>query len=120
LGSIVQIQLARVAQRLESRGITLNLTDKASQHILNEAYDPHYGARPLKRWLEKYIVTDLSKMLISGKLMDRSKVTIDYKGGGDKLSYKIEHDPNATVGADVPMADSDSDQDEGMDVEEMD
>jgi len=121
LGSIVKIQLSRVAQRLEARGITLELTNAATQYILDEAYDPHYGARPLKRWLEKYIVTDISRMLISGKLTDRSKVTIDKKpGSGDKLTYKIEHDPNAAVPTDEPMQSDESESEDDMQVEEMD
>ena len=55
--------------------------------IVNEAYDPVYGARPLKRFIQKDIETNLSKMILSGQIPENSTVTLD--SNGDKLTYNI-------------------------------
>jgi ATP-dependent Clp protease ATP-binding subunit ClpB len=76
LKEIVQQQIELLGHRLTDRGITLRISDSASQYVLRQAYDPNYGARPIKRYLEKNIVTQLSRMIISGALLDRSTVNI--------------------------------------------
>lgn len=58
--------------------------------VLREAYDPVYGARPLRRWLERKVVTQLSRMLISGEIDENSTVYIDAMPGQQKLSYRVE------------------------------
>ncbi|ORY53837.1 hypothetical protein BCR33DRAFT_756879 [Rhizoclosmatium globosum] len=77
LQKIVFTQLAHISQRLEARNIKLEMTDAAAKAILNASYDPHYGARPLRRYLEKKVVTQLSRMLVSGELLDYSLATIE-------------------------------------------
>ncbi len=87
LSHIVHLQLANVSKRLAERNITLSLSPAAIEHILTVAYDPIYGARPLRRYLEKQIGTQLSRMLISRELLDASTVKID--AVDDKLTYKV-------------------------------
>ncbi|KAJ3028486.1 UNVERIFIED_CONTAM: Chaperone protein ClpB1, partial [Siphonaria sp. JEL0065] len=77
LHKIVFAQLTHIAQRLESRNIKLNMTDGAARAILSASYDPHYGARPLKRYLERKVVTQLSRMLVSGELPEQSIATVE-------------------------------------------
>jgi len=89
LGSIVQMQLQSLATRLDDRDITLKLTDAAAQWILSQSYDPHYGARPLRRYLEKHVVTEISRLLIKGELVSNALVTIDAAGDG-RLSFRIQ------------------------------
>jgi len=79
LKTIVSAQLADVAKRLEARDISLELTDAAADYVLRQAYDPLYGARPLRRYLEKHVVTELSRMLIAGELDDHCVVLVDVK-----------------------------------------
>ncbi|KAJ3136385.1 hypothetical protein HK100_001714 [Physocladia obscura] len=80
LQKIVYAQLATIAARLESRNIKLKMTDAAADAILAASYDPHYGARPLRRYLERKVVTQLSRMLVSGELPEHSVATIETVG----------------------------------------
>ena len=64
----MRLQVEEVRQRLREKRIDLQLTDMAIQHALEEAFEPAFGARPLKRYLEKHIISDLSVMLLNGSL----------------------------------------------------
>jgi ATP-dependent Clp protease ATP-binding subunit ClpB len=78
---IVDLQLGLLRQRLEARQISLELSDAAKEHIAREGYDPVYGARPLKRFLQRALETPLSRKLLAGEIADRSRVTVDFKKG---------------------------------------
>ena len=78
---IVDLQLALLRARLTDRHITLDLSDAAKEHIALEGYDPVYGARPLKRFLQRALETPLSRQLISGAITDHTRVTVDFKQG---------------------------------------
>ncbi len=78
---IVELQLTLLRARLADRQITLDLSDAAKEHLAREGYDPVYGARPLKRFLQRAIETPLSRQLISGEVTDHSRVTVEYKKG---------------------------------------
>ncbi|MBI3769628.1 MAG: ATP-dependent chaperone ClpB [Deltaproteobacteria bacterium] len=80
LKRIVDIQLGRLRQRLAERKIQLALTDAAQEHFANAGYDPVYGARPLKRLLQKEIETTLGRKILAGEVPDGSHVVIDYDG----------------------------------------
>ncbi|KAJ3042966.1 hypothetical protein HDV00_006273 [Rhizophlyctis rosea] len=77
LRKIVQIQLQYIAKRLESKQITLTLSEACADLVLTRAYDPLYGARPLRRFLERALVTRLSKLIISGRLTERANVYVE-------------------------------------------
>ena len=81
LKEIVQQQATLLSRRLHDRNIRLNITNPAVGYVLEQAYDPNYGARPIKRFLEKNVVTQLSKMIISGALQDHSTVNIGAEKG---------------------------------------
>jgi ATP-dependent Clp protease ATP-binding subunit ClpB len=89
LFKIVRIQLADVAKRLKDKNIDLILTDKAADYILDQAYDPSYGARPLKRYLERMLVTELAKLIVSGTLQELSNVFIERKGESAGVCHKV-------------------------------
>ncbi len=80
LKQIVEIQLGRLRQRLAERKIELELTDAAKEHFANAGYDPVYGARPLKRLLQKEIETTLGRKILAGQVPDGSHVVVDYNG----------------------------------------
>jgi ATP-dependent Clp protease ATP-binding subunit ClpB len=80
LKRIVDIQLGRLQQRLEDRHIQLELTDAAREHLVKTSYDPTYGARPLKRALQKEIETPLGRLLLKGEARDGQTVVVDYDG----------------------------------------
>jgi ATP-dependent Clp protease ATP-binding subunit ClpB len=78
---IVDLQLALLRRRLADRHIQLELSDAAKEYIAHEGYDPVYGARPLKRFLQRQVETALSRKLLSGEISDHSLVKVDFKRG---------------------------------------
>ena len=77
MGAIVDIQLGRLAGLLEDRKIVLDLTDKARDHLATQGYDPAYGARPLKRVIQKLVQDPLAEAILEGRLHDEQTVNID-------------------------------------------
>ncbi|KAK2411412.1 Chaperone protein ClpB1 [Trifolium repens] len=90
LRKVARLQMKDVASRLAERGIALAVTDAALDYILAESYDPVYGARPIRRWLEKKVVTELSRMLIREEIDENTTVFIDAGPKGSDLSYRVE------------------------------
>lgn len=78
---IVDIQLANLMKRLEERKITVSLTDRAKDQLAVLGYDPAYGARPLKRAIQTYILNPLAKRILVGDIPEGSGVTVDHKDG---------------------------------------
>ena len=78
LKQIVEIQLAHLRERLAERHITLELTESAKEYFAQTGYDPTYGARPLKRLLQKEIETNLGRKIIAGEVAENAHVIIDY------------------------------------------
>ncbi|KAF8715766.1 hypothetical protein HU200_026714 [Digitaria exilis] len=90
LRKVARLQMKDVAVRLAERGIALAVTDAALDVILSLSYDPVYGARPIRRWIEKRVVTQLSKMLIQEEIDENCTVYIDAAGAKDELAYKVD------------------------------
>ena len=78
---IIDLQITKLNQRLEAQQITCRLTDAAKQHIVDEGYDPEFGARPLRRYVQHTVETMLSKKLLEGRITTGSTVTVDYRDG---------------------------------------
>lgn len=90
LSSIVLLQLKDLIKRLEEKEITLSMSQAAIDFVLSEAYQPQYGARPLRRWLEKHVTTDLSKLCLSGTIDRRAHVNIEYDALNQDLTFQIQ------------------------------
>ena len=90
LGEIVEIQLARIAQRLTDRRLSLEVTDAARSWLADEGYDPAYGARPLRRLVQREIGDRLARMLLAGEVLDGQKVVVDRVDGSDGLTLRAE------------------------------
>jgi ATP-dependent Clp protease ATP-binding subunit ClpB len=88
LKEIVEIQLGRLRERLADRNIQLNLTDAAKEHVVKVGYDPAFGARPLKRVLQKEVETNLGRKLLQGEVKDGQTVLVDYDLSRDALTFK--------------------------------
>jgi ATP-dependent Clp protease ATP-binding subunit ClpB len=88
LRQIVDVQLIRLRQRLEERKIELELTDKARDYLAEHGYDPSYGARPLKRLIQRELETALGRKLLSGEIRDNSKVIVTAGARGLEFSSK--------------------------------
>jgi ATP-dependent Clp protease ATP-binding subunit ClpB len=81
LGAIVDIQLARLQKRLDERKITLVITDAARKLLIERGWDPVYGARPLKRAIQRLVQDPLAMLLLGGKFADGDTVEVDVKDG---------------------------------------
>ena len=79
---IVRIHIATVARRLEAQGITLRVNDDAVAFLADEGYDPDYGARPVKRALQNFLLNDLSKAILSGKVDNTHPILVKKSGDG--------------------------------------
>ena len=85
---IIDIAMAAIAARLADREITVTLTDEAKRFIAHASYTPSYGARPVKRYLQKYVETELAAMLIRGEVSDGQSVTVG--SDGEKLTFTVQ------------------------------
>ena len=83
--SIVDLLVNRLQGRLDDRKISLSLSREAREFIAKAAYDPVYGARPLRRYIQQNIETPLAKQLIAGNIRDGQTIALDVKN--DKLSF---------------------------------
>src|SRR5262249_22375024 len=88
LKRIVEIQLGRLRERLAERHIALELTDAAREYVVRVGYEPAYGARPLKRVLQREVETVLARMLLEGKVRDGQTVAVDFDVKRDGLSFR--------------------------------
>ena len=87
ISGIIDIAAKGIAGRLVDREITMSLTDAAKAYIAQASYDPAYGARPVKRYLQKNLETQLAQMLIRGTLSDGQHVTVD--SDGTALTFSV-------------------------------
>ena len=87
LMEIVEIQLERVRKRLAERHITLALSDAAKRHLVQTGYDATYGARPLKRAIQREVETPLGRKLLAGDVRDNQEVYVDYDQGREALIF---------------------------------
>jgi ATP-dependent Clp protease ATP-binding subunit ClpB len=81
IARIVDIQLAAVAKRLQDRHARLELTEAAKAVLAREGYDPVYGARPLKRVIQRDVLNPLSLKLLAGEFRDGDVIRVDVRGG---------------------------------------
>jgi len=100
LMGIIELLAGNLRERLADRKMGLSITDAAKTFIAEAAYDPIYGARPLRRYLQTHLETPLAREIISGRLMDGSEVVVDAQDGRIVFGTKDE-DGNAIFDAEV-------------------
>ena len=88
IAGIISIAMSGLMKRLSERDITITLTDAAVAFIARSAYDPAFGARPVKRYLQKHVETELAAMLIRGTVSDGQQVTVN--PDGEKLIFHVK------------------------------
>jgi ATP-dependent Clp protease ATP-binding subunit ClpB len=79
---IVNLQLKQIQKMLATSGVRISLTDYALSWIVEQGYDPVFGARPVKRVLQKELVNELAKQLLAGTINKEKEVIVDYFGEG--------------------------------------
>ncbi|MGE0128564.1 MAG: ATP-dependent chaperone ClpB [Blastocatellales bacterium] len=89
LKEIVEIQLDRLRRRLAERHINLELTDAARTHLVRAGYDPNYGARPLKRAIQREIETPLGRRILKGEVRDGQTVLVDFDPASGELKFTV-------------------------------
>ena len=85
---IVDIQLERVKALLEDRRIELEFSDEARELLAEKGYDPHYGARPLKRVIQRMLQDPLAMRILEGEFPEGSKVYVDAPDSAESLSFE--------------------------------
>jgi ATP-dependent Clp protease ATP-binding subunit ClpC len=84
---IINIELAKVEERMRLKKLVLHLSDEARDFLIEKGYNPQYGARPLRRTIERFIEDPLAEELLRGDLPENSLVEMDLDKDGDKLSF---------------------------------
>ena len=85
---IIDLSLAGLEKRLADRDMSAEMTTAAKELVAREAYDPHYGARPVKRYMQKHVETEIAEMIIRGSAKDGDKIIID--ADVDGLTFRAE------------------------------
>ena len=85
---IAELLLKHLKTRLAERQVELHLTDAAMNLLLEQGYDPTYGARPLKRYLQKYVETAAAKIIVTGNISQGDTILVDVEDG--KLTAKVK------------------------------
>ncbi|HEX5475334.1 MAG TPA: ATP-dependent chaperone ClpB [Vicinamibacterales bacterium] len=91
--SIIDIQLHGLMKRLEDRKIRVELSDKAKDLLIEEGYDPTYGARPLKRTIQRRVLDPLAMRVLQGEFRDGDVIRIDASGGALTFAKAAAHEP---------------------------
>jgi ATP-dependent Clp protease ATP-binding subunit ClpB len=105
LRRILDIQLNRLRSRLAERHISLELTEEAATHLAREGYDPVYGARPLKRAIQKELETPIGRRILRGEIADGQTVVVDWLEGRFTFSAgDSAHAGAAAAGGEVTRA----------------
>src|SRR4051794_3767415 len=99
MAAIVDIQIKRLARLLEDRKLTLELDAKARQWLADKGYDPAYGARPLKRVIQKNVQDPLAELILSGEIHDGETVRITTDKGVLSIAGRLVGEPQENAGA---------------------
>jgi len=86
---IIDIELAGLYKRVESLGYKLNLTENAKNFIVSKGYDTQYGARPLKRAIQKYLEDEMAEVIIQASVSEGDEIEVDYDEKEEKIKTKI-------------------------------
>ncbi len=90
---IVGLQLLRVGERLADRRMTLEVSEAAKKHIAHEAYDPVYGARPIKRFIQRHLETRLARELLGGQILEGAQLFVDVRNGELTVRHENPQEP---------------------------
>lgn len=104
LTTIVDLEVAKVVARLKKKNIHITLDDGAREFLMKEGYDPQYGARPMRRAVEKHIEDPLAEHLLRGDVREADVVKVSFDEENKRLKFAADRTENAPVAADTPAA----------------
>ncbi len=81
IAKIVDLQVANLNKRLEDKRLTVSLTKAAKDQVIEDAYDPNFGARPIKRYLQRKLETMIAKRIIAGDISENTDIVVDAANG---------------------------------------
>jgi ATP-dependent Clp protease ATP-binding subunit ClpC len=87
---IIELELQGLHKRISELGYTLKITENAKEFIIEKGFDPNYGARPLKRAIQKYIEDPLAEEMIKGEASEGDEIEVDYDKAADKIVVNIQ------------------------------
>ena len=88
IGQVVLMQIAMLQKQLQAQGISIEATPAAVDYITQVGYDPTYGARPIKRAMQRYVLNELSRQLLAGNIDNSRPIVIDYDGHSEHLTFR--------------------------------
>lgn len=91
VGRIIALDMAKIAHRLADRDITVEADESAKKYVLEQAYSPQFGARPIERYLQKNVQTALGRKILEGQVADHDHVVITADNGGLKVQVESRH-----------------------------
>jgi len=97
MGAIVDIQMKRLLNLLAERKMTIELGEDAREWLAEKGYDPVYGARPLKRVIQKYLQDPLAEQILGGQISDGSAVAVS--SGSDRLLFRVRRERDISEAA---------------------
>jgi ATP-dependent Clp protease ATP-binding subunit ClpB len=95
MAAIVTIQLRRLNELIGGQGLTLEATNAAIEHLAREGFDPDFGARPLKRTIQRLVQDPLANMVLAGEVGDGQRIVLDVAGGELRLQPETNSSSDA-------------------------
>jgi len=89
IAQIVSLQFERIRKKLDANGVDLSLSPAAKEYLARHGYQPEFGARPLKRLMQKEIINELAKKILQGEVKRDDKILVDFKQGGLVFSTNV-------------------------------
>ena len=101
---IIDVMKQDLFARVGELGIEIDLTDAAKGFLVEKGFDPQFGARPLRRAIQKYVEDPMAEAILTNDLEEGAKITVDYKGDGEELSFKTKKPRKKKAAAEEPEA----------------
>lgn len=102
--AIVDLQMKEVQERLGEHGITVELSEAARNWLADVGYDPSFGARPLKRAIQKYVESPLSLRLLAGEFRAGNHILVDVDEAAQQLTFSLKEQANLSIAQESPVA----------------
>ena len=94
---IVQVELQKLLDRMKGLGYSLRITDKAKDFIAEKGYDKQFGARPLKRTIQRFIEDEIAEKIVLGEVREGDTISVDYADKDEKLTFLVSKIKNIPI-----------------------
>ena len=94
---IVEVELEKLLDRMKGLGYSLRITDKAKDFIAEKGYDKQFGARPLKRTIQRFIEDEIAEKIVLGEVREGDTISVDYADKDEKLTFLVSKIKNIPI-----------------------